>query len=129
MGIALANQRRVYIRHIVEFKENLRVLLISYRFILLASRVPMADARQLSLAACVAFLVEGLRTSYGNVLSEQARDALELSGIGRLLALTPNQEVNTLAAMHFVEFFGPAATAASNRSRRVNLRQGVALPL
>ncbi len=240
MGIALANQRSVYIRHIVEFKENLRVLLISSLFILLASRVRMEDVRVLNpgtglgflavlvlvarplsvlasaagssltwkerlflawmaprgiVAAAVAsifalrlaeegnpraqelvsvtFLVivgtvtlygltagplatrlglskpnpqgvlflgahplarvlaktlsgegfpvlladtnwdnlaearlAGLPTYYGNVLSEQARDELELSGIGRLLALTTNQEVNTLAAMHFVEFFG-----------------------
>ncbi len=240
MGIALANQRSVYIRHIVEFKENLRVLLISGLFITLASRVRWLDVRQISaaagfgflavlvfaarplsvLASCigsnltwkerlflswmaprgivaaavaaifalrladegnaraqelvpVAFLVivgtvtlygltagplakwlglskpnpqgvlflgahpfaralaeslhgdgfsvlladtnwenlaaarlAGLPTYYGNVLSEQARDELELSGLGRLIALTPNQEVNTLAAMHFVEFFG-----------------------
>ncbi|MGE3308659.1 MAG: cation:proton antiporter [Limisphaerales bacterium] len=240
MGIALANQRSVYIRHIIEFKENLRVLLISSLFILLASRVQLDDLRQLSpvgglgflaalalvarplsvlacgagsklswkeklflawmaprgiVAAAVAsifamrlaeagipraqelvpvtFLVivgtvilygltagplanqlglsrpnpqgvlilgahrfaraigktlqsegfqvlladtnwenlgdarlDGLPTYYGNVLSEQARDELDLNGLGRLLALTPNQEVNTLAAIHFVEFFG-----------------------
>ncbi len=240
MGIALANQRSVYIRHIIEFKENLRVLLISTLFILLASRVRLEDLRQLSpagglafiaalilvarplsvLACCirsrmswkeqlflawmaprgivaaavasifamrlaeagipraqelvsVTFLVivgtvilygltagplakrlglsrpnpqgvlvlgahplarvvaktlqgegfqvlladtnwenlgearlDGLPTYYGNILSEQARDELELSGLGRLMALTQNQEVNTLAAMHFVEFFG-----------------------
>jgi len=39
MGILLANQRRVAVRHIVEFKENLRVLLISSLFILLAARI------------------------------------------------------------------------------------------
>ncbi len=39
LGIILANQRTVAIRHIVEFKENLRVLLISTLFIVLASRL------------------------------------------------------------------------------------------
>jgi hypothetical protein len=42
MGILLANQRRVDVRHIVEFKENLRVLLISSLFILLAARIELA---------------------------------------------------------------------------------------
>lgn len=41
LGVALANQRRVTLRHIVEFKENLRVMLIGALFIVLASRVPI----------------------------------------------------------------------------------------
>jgi NhaP-type Na+/H+ or K+/H+ antiporter len=43
MGITLANQRLADVRHIVEFKENLRVLLISALFILLAARLRPAD--------------------------------------------------------------------------------------
>ena len=39
LGIILANQHTVPIRHIVEFKENLRTLLISTLFIVLAARV------------------------------------------------------------------------------------------
>jgi NhaP-type Na+/H+ or K+/H+ antiporter len=39
MGIVLANQKWADVRHIVEFKENLRVLLISALFILLAARI------------------------------------------------------------------------------------------
>jgi len=39
MGVLLANQTAVSIVHIVEFKENLRVLLISSLFIVLAARV------------------------------------------------------------------------------------------
>ena len=35
----------------------------------------------------------GLQTHYGNVLSETAEDEIDLHGIGRLLALTPNDEV------------------------------------
>jgi len=45
MGILLANQSFVPVRHIVEFKENLRVLLLSGLFILLAARLNMADLR------------------------------------------------------------------------------------
>jgi len=47
MGIALANQRLADVRQIVEFKESLRVLLISSLFILLAARVPLATLQQI----------------------------------------------------------------------------------
>ncbi len=43
MGVALANQKRVDVKHVLEFKENLRVLLISSLFILLAARLKMSD--------------------------------------------------------------------------------------
>ncbi len=238
MGVALANQRWVSIHHIVEFKENLRVLLIGSLFIILAARLQLADvvaqgwpgllftavlvflARPLSVlastwrsslswrerifvswmaprgivAAAVAsifafelsevghrnaeqlvfstFLVivitvalygltaeplarrlglseqnpqgvlivgahaaaramaaalqrqgirtvlldknqtnvdrareQGLRAQCDDALSETIWDDLDLRGIGRLLALTPNDEVNSLVALHFQEVF------------------------
>lgn len=49
--------------------------------------------------------MEGLNTFYANVLSDAVHE-VNLGGIGRLLAVTPNDEVNTLAAGHFAEFFG-----------------------
>jgi len=48
MGIALANQKKVDVRHIVEFKENLRVLFIGCLFILLAARLDPAEIASLS---------------------------------------------------------------------------------
>ena len=39
MGIVIANQRQVAIRHLVEFKENLRTLLLSFLFVMLAARL------------------------------------------------------------------------------------------
>jgi NhaP-type Na+/H+ or K+/H+ antiporter len=249
LGIALANQKSVTVKHVVEFKENLRVLLISILFILLASRLrwddvqslgwaglffvaallgirfaavfastmgtdllrreriflsclhprgivaaavsslfaleiqrlahlgelpaPLAEqaqllapitfvvivgtvavyglsispiARRLGLAetsrdgilfagaegvvraiakslheeGCVVRLVdtnqqnisatrmEGLPTCYASILSEYVKEELDLGAIGRLVAMTPNDEVNTLAAMEFAEVFGRA---------------------
>ncbi len=241
MGVVLANQNQVSIRHIVEFKENLQVLLIGTLFILLASRLQPGDlfntgwqgilfvavlvlvARPLAVlvstwrsdltvkervflawmaprgivAASVAsifafelvasghsgaeqlvpltFLViigtvtlygltsgplaralglaeknpqgilivgahklgqdiaEALQSSgfraalidsdgrnvwesqerslmayYGDALSEALLDEIDLSGIGRLLALTSNDEVNSLAALHYRDVFGRA---------------------
>lgn len=52
----------------------------------------------------------GIRTFYGNVLDEDVEIRLELSGIGRLFALTPNDEVNTLAARRFKDLFGRGET-------------------
>lgn len=241
MGMVVANQRQVAIRHIVEFKENLRVLIISVLFILLAARIQVDDltaitapgwlfvalvifvarplavlvstwkseltwqertflcwvgpkgivaaalasilaaeltagpharllvpitftvifasvvfagltagwaARRLGLAQadpqgflilgghswaralarelqehdCPVLIVDsntanvalaqqdGIPTYHGDILKEHTLEELEvqLSGIGRLLALTPNEEVNTLACMHFRETFGRA---------------------
>ncbi len=239
MGIALANQRFVSIRHILEFKENLRVLLISSLFVILAARVDMTPEKMLDpsdwifvallillvrpvavglstigtqlsmkerafvgwmaprgiVAAAVTavfalrledlgyqnadtivsitFLVIigtvtvygltaspvarwlklaqpnpqgvlfggapewardmaamlhkegiqvalvdtnwsaitrsrkiGLRAYYANLMSEELMYELDLEGIGRLAAMTPNDEVNALAALHFVDTFG-----------------------
>ncbi len=241
MGVALANQKTVTVKHIVEFKENLRVLLIASLFVLLAARLQLSDLAHLGLsslaflgvlifiarpiavalstlksglswrerfflswmaprgivAAAVAsifalslaeagypqaerlvpltFMViigtvtiygltasplarwlqisephpqgvlitgahpwaraiakalqaqgyqvlmidtnrvdisaarmDGLPTYYGSVLSEYILDEIELGGIGRLLALTSNDEVNSLAALHFTDVFSRA---------------------
>jgi NhaP-type Na+/H+ or K+/H+ antiporter len=50
--------------------------------------------------------MEGLEACYANILSEQAMDEIDLGGIGRFMALTSNNEVNSLSAMHFSELFG-----------------------
>ena len=50
--------------------------------------------------------MEGFETYYGNILTEHSHENLPLDEIGRLLALTNNDEVNSLAALHFSELFG-----------------------
>lgn len=59
MGVLLANQRWVTIEHVLDFKENLRTLLISSLFILLAARLPLEQftAFDLRTALFVALLV------------------------------------------------------------------------
>ncbi|NIR50645.1 sodium:proton antiporter [candidate division KSB1 bacterium] len=49
--------------------------------------------------------MEGIPSYHGSVLSEHILDEIELDGIGRLLALTPNDEANSLAALNFSEIF------------------------
>ena len=50
--------------------------------------------------------MEGLRTYHASILSEYFIDEIDLFGIGKLLALTSNDEVNALATLHFKEIFG-----------------------
>ncbi|MCC7474035.1 MAG: sodium:proton antiporter [Pirellulales bacterium] len=50
--------------------------------------------------------MRGLAAECMNVLSESVQNELDLSGIGRLLAMTPNEEVNALAARELLRLFG-----------------------
>ncbi len=50
--------------------------------------------------------IQGLDVYYGNILSELAENDLDLTGLGRLLALTSNDEANALACMHLLDEFG-----------------------
>jgi NhaP-type Na+/H+ or K+/H+ antiporter len=72
--------------------------------------------------------LEGLATFNGSIIGPQAEEKLDLSGIGRMLAITPNDEVNALACVRFAKVFGrsevyqlapsrPEADSNLNRSR------------
>jgi NhaP-type Na+/H+ or K+/H+ antiporter len=50
--------------------------------------------------------LQGLDAVTANMLSDYADRDLDLGGLGRLLALTANDEANTLACRHFVDEFG-----------------------
>jgi NhaP-type Na+/H+ or K+/H+ antiporter len=49
---------------------------------------------------------DGLRAYHGNVLGDRSLADVDLSGLGRLVALTSNDEANALAAQRFVNLFG-----------------------
>ena len=49
--------------------------------------------------------MDGLRVHQGNVMAEHILDAIDLEGIGRMVALTSNNEANAMAAIHFSEIF------------------------
>ncbi|MFC6618171.1 hypothetical protein [Deinococcus radiophilus] len=51
--------------------------------------------------------MEGLGGHYGSLLSEAA-DRIPMEGIGNLLALTPNDEANTLTTRKYEKSFGRA---------------------
>jgi len=50
--------------------------------------------------------MEGLTTYYGNVVSEHADRHLDLIGLGQLLTLTPQKELNALAGQRYRTEFG-----------------------
>ncbi|GBD90470.1 trkA-N domain protein [bacterium BMS3Abin04] len=52
--------------------------------------------------------MNGLKAVYGNILTESIIDELNSEGIGKLLAITPNNEVNSLATLQFAGIFGSA---------------------
>ncbi len=57
MGIVVANQKYVSIKHIIEFKENLRVLIISVLFIILSSRLDLEVFNELSTVVVIFLMV------------------------------------------------------------------------
>ena len=63
MGIVLANQTTANVGHILEFKENLRVLIISSLFIVLGARLQIEDIRGMGFEAVafVAILIISVR--------------------------------------------------------------------
>lgn len=52
----------------------------------------------------------GRRTYYGNLIDHELPLDLDLSGLGRVMAMTPNDEINTLATERFAEVFGAGET-------------------
>jgi NhaP-type Na+/H+ or K+/H+ antiporter len=68
-------------------------------------RVLMADTNYENTRAA---RLAGLNAVYGNPLLEETIEMLELSGIGRVMAVTPNDEVNALACQRFLRLFDRA---------------------
>ncbi len=66
-------------------------------------RVLLVDSNWESIQAA---RMEGMATYYGNPVSEHTDRHLDLVGIGRLLALSPIRELNTLASLRYRGEFG-----------------------
>lgn len=68
--------------------------------------VLLADSNRQNVAEA---RLAGLPTYYGNVLADYALREIDLTGIGRIFAMTPNDEVNSLAAQRFARLFDRSA--------------------
>jgi hypothetical protein len=147
MGITLANQRLVDIGHIVEFKENLRVLLISTLFVLLAARVRVEDFGAIGWSglAFLALLVLVVRPVSAFLctlgLSLSAREIAFLSVMGpasvfalRLQAEGHYEEAGVLVPLTFLVIVGTVSISSltapwvAHRLRLADIRpQGILL--
>lgn len=67
--------------------------------------VLLADTNAYNVAAARAM---GLPAYFGSLLSDRSDDQVRLAGIGRLLALTSNDEANALTAVKYAREFGKA---------------------
>ncbi|WP_022836010.1 cation:proton antiporter [Salisaeta longa] len=130
MGIALANQPYVSVQRIVEFKENLQVLLIGSLFILLSARLEMSalqyiDGSVLLFLALLVFVVRPLAvwiSSFGTplewgekiFLSWLAPRGIVAAAVASLFAfkLEPiyPQQVGALVPVVFAVIVGTVAT-------------------
>ena len=52
--------------------------------------------------------MQSLTSWHDSIVAENVTDELPHFGVGKLLALTGNDEVNVLASQHFIELFGQA---------------------
>ncbi len=66
-------------------------------------QVMLIDTNYANVAAAK---MSGMRAECISVLSEHVREEIDLSGIGKLLAMTPNNEVNAMAVSEFSHIFG-----------------------
>jgi Trk K+ transport system NAD-binding subunit len=89
--------------------------------------VLLADTNQENVAAAH---LDGLTTFAGSANSEEVFERIQLSGIGRLLGLTPSETANALAVTRFARLFGrsetyqlPSRTEHGSRAEKVSHEQ------
>jgi len=99
LGVATPNPQGMLLIGATEWVRELATLLQEQEI-----KVVLADSNWANVTAARR---KGLRACYTNVLTEGALEEieLELDGVGRLLALTSNDEVNALTTLHFADLF------------------------
>jgi len=75
MGVILANQNKVDIKPIIKFKENLRTLLISLLFVILAARLPLSyfdhiNSKSLIFLAILIFVARPMAVAFSTYRSD-----------------------------------------------------------
>jgi hypothetical protein len=100
LGLAVANPQGVLLAGAQPWVREMAIALQSERI-----PVVLVDT---SFRNVVEARLAGLPAHCTSILSEYVQDELDLSGIGRLLALTSNDEVNSLACIECAHLFGRA---------------------
>ena len=88
-------------------------------------QVSLVDSNWANVAAA---RQEGLKAYYENILLEDISEDIELDGIGKLIALTRNDEVNSLAALHFIEDFGRSQVYQLPKLSKFSARSEESIP-
>ncbi|MFC1725641.1 cation:proton antiporter [candidate division KSB1 bacterium] len=91
-------------------------------------RVIAVDTNRYNIAAA---RLQGIETYYGSIISEDIIHKINFAGIGRLLALTPNDEINNLSILHFSEVFDRSETyqLSQNKSTGEKIKSDVSINL
>jgi len=101
LGLAVANPQGVLIVGAQEWARELAICLKDQGLGIL-----MVDTNGENIKAA---RMAGIPAVRGNILREETEDKLDLAGLGRLFALTQNDEVNALCALHHLHLFGRKA--------------------
>ncbi len=71
---------------------------------------------------------DGLKAYYENILIEDLSEEVGLDGIGKLIAVTRNDEVNSLAALHFIEDFGRSQVYQLHKISKFSAKSEESIP-
>jgi len=98
LGVALPEDKGLLIVGINLLSRKIAQALKKQGYRVILADTSYSDIRQARM--------EGLETFYGNPVSEAADRRLDLVGIGRLLAMSAQPEINSLAAVRYRHEFG-----------------------
>lgn len=98
LGVALPEDKGLLIVGINQLSRKIAQALKKQGYRVILADASYGDIRQARM--------EGLETFYGNPVSEAADRRLDLVGIGRLLAMSAQPEINNLAAVRYRHEFG-----------------------
>ncbi len=100
LGLADANPQGIFFAGATKWVQEIALALLKFDI-----RVKLIDTNYNNIASA---RMAGLDAISGNVLSEHAMEEHDFAGIGNFFAVTPSDEVNTLAAMEYIHIFGRA---------------------
>jgi NhaP-type Na+/H+ or K+/H+ antiporter len=115
MGIALTNQRQVTVKHIIQFKEDVGVLLIASLFILLSARLELADLATLGWESILFIAVLMLVVRPMAVLVSTFRSRLKLNERLFIAWMAPRGIVAAAVSSIFALRLADAGYAAAER--------------
>ncbi|MFO0914136.1 MAG: sodium:proton antiporter [Pirellulales bacterium] len=143
MGIALANQTKVDLHRLIEFKESLVVLLISVLFIILSARVPLSSLasfgwRGVAFAAALILVVRplsvwaatigsGLTFADRMFLSWMAPRGIVAASVSSVFAIEMGEAGQAIAPATLIVIFA-TVTVYGLTSGRLARRLGLAAP-